>query len=96
MGWFNESGYTAYQSKETGGMDGDLFSRKVGGKYTVDARMQKSDGQVGKWTRSVTDNTSYPLDGHVNHKKGNDVRVHFSNNWNTTVSVQVKGLWRSN
>ncbi|MDO4779354.1 MAG: hypothetical protein Q4A42_07340 [Tissierellia bacterium] len=96
VGRFNGNGYTSYQTKSISGANGDLYSSSVGADYVVDARMQESDGTAGSWTRDVTDSTNYELDGHVNHSSGDSVRVHFSNDWNTTVNVQVTGSWRSN
>jgi len=93
---FNGNGYTAYQTKSTSGANGELSSGNVGGDYVVDARMQENDGTAGSWTRNVDDNTDYYLDGHISHVRGDYVRVQFSNDWNTAVSVQVDGSWRSN
>lgn len=96
VGRLNGSGYTSYQRKAISGANGNLNSRLVGGNYVVDARMQEKNGASGAWTRNITDNTFYELDSHVNHSKGDSVRVHFSNDWNTPVNVQVAGSWRSN
>lgn len=93
----NGSGYTGYQTKANSGENGYLKSTLVGGKYTVDARMQDSTSRVhGPWVRKVTDNKEYVLYSNANHKKGNDMRVQFSNDLTTLVSVQVTGSWRSN
>lgn len=73
-----------------------MSSGNVGGDYVVDARMQENDGTAGSWTRNVDDNTDYYLDGYISHVRGDYVRVQFSNDWNTAVSVQVDGSWRSN
>mgnify|MGYP001630639534 CR=1 FL=1 len=96
VGRLNGNGYTAYQTKYIGGANGDLSSDYVGSDYVVDARMQEDDGTAGSWTRDVDDNSYYDLDGHIDHKYGDYVRVQFSNDWNTTVDVQVGGSWRSN
>ncbi len=96
VGRFNGAGYTSYQTKSISGANGMLYSRSVGGDYVVDARMQKDDGVAGLWTRDVDDNSNYYLDGHVSHYNGSSVRVQFSNDWNTTVNVQVEGSWKSN
>lgn len=96
VGRVNGSGYTDYQSKTTNGANGDLSSTYVGGDYTVDARMQEDDGTAGAWTRDVDDNERRDLDGHVDHKAWDSVRVQFSNDFFTFVNVQVKGKWRSN
>lgn len=96
VGRFNGDGYTAYQKKSISGANGRLHSSNVGADYTVDARMQEDDGTVGSWTRSIGDNNYYDLDGDVNHKRGDSVRVQFSNDWNTSVNVQVDGSWKSN
>lgn len=58
--------------------------------------MQEYDGTAGAWTRDITDNAHYALNGHIYHLNGDYVRVHFSNDWNTFVDVQVTGSWRSN
>lgn len=73
-----------------------MSSDYVGSDYVVDARMQEDDGTAGSWTRDVDDNSYYELDGHFDHKYWDYVRVQFSNDWNTTVDVQVVGSWRSN
>lgn len=96
VGRFNGDGYTSYQTKSISGANGELSSGNVGADYVVDARMQEDDGTAGSWTRDITDNTDYDLDGHINHRNGDYVRVHFSNDWNTSVNVQVDGFWRSN
>ena len=96
VGKINGSGYTTYEVKAKSGANGNLLSYYVGGDYTVDARMQESDGTAGAWTRNIDDDNFYELDGHVNHMSGDLVRVHFSNDWTTLVSVQVEGYWRSN
>lgn len=96
VGRFNGNGYTSYQAKSTSGANGYLSSRYVGQDYVVDARMQENDGTSGSWTRDIGDATLYELDGHFEHKSGDSVRVHFSNDWNTSVDVQVEGSWKSN
>lgn len=96
VGKINGSGYTGYQIKSVSGANGELSSESVGADYVVDARMQESDGTAGSWTRNVSDNNIYNLDGHVGHSRGDSVRVQFSNDWNTFVDVQVTGSWRSN
>ena len=95
VGKFNGSGYTGYQTKSTGGANANLFSNFVGGGYAVDVRMQSSNGTGGEWTRQIKTGY-YPVDGHVNHRVGNSVRLQFSNNFYTPVAVQVSGSWRSN
>lgn len=93
---FNGSGYTAYQTKTTTGTPANLKSDSVGGSYVVDVRMIDIDGNAGDWTRDVTDNQTYLVDGATSHTSGDSVRLQFSNDWNTPVSVQVEGEWRSN
>lgn len=57
--------------------------------------MQRSDGSnSGAWARDLTDNTGRDLYNSI--AAGARVRVEFSNDFNTTVSVQVSGVWRSN
>ena len=46
--------------------------------------------------KNITDNAHYALNGHIYHLNGDYVRVHFSNDWNIFVDVQVTGSWRSN
>ena len=96
VGKLNGNGYTAYQTKAKTGANGTLVSSSVGGKYTVDARMQDKNGIIGPWTRDVDDNKTYTLKGHANHIKGYGIRVHFSNDLTTTVDIQVEGKWKSN
>lgn len=96
VGRFNGNGYTAYQTKSISGANGGLSSHNVGADYVVDVRMQEDDGTAGSWTRNVDDNSYYDLDGNVNHKQGDYIRLHFSNDWNTPVAVQVDGSWKSN
>lgn len=98
VGRVNGSGYTSNQSKATSGANGRIVSTSVGADYTVDARMQKSDGTAnGSWYRSLGDNqdTGYSVDGHADQKAGNSVRIQFSNDLLTLVNVQVTGQWMS-
>ncbi len=92
VGCCNGSGYTAYQTQATTGASARLRSATVGGSYTVDARVE---GPVdGDWDRNVGDNDDRWLQN--DNSAGRSVRVQFSNDWNTTVAVQVTGDWRSN
>lgn len=59
-------------------------------------KILESNGTVGVWTRGITDYGSYYVDENYNHRRGDSVRLQFSNNWNTPVNVQVSGTWRSN
>ncbi len=94
---FIGSGYTGYQTKSTGGANGNLNSTSVGGSYVVDARMQDATSGVhGPWVRDVTDSTNYVLYSNASHAGGDSMRVEFSNDLLTPVSVQVTGSWRSN
>ena len=98
VGKVNGNGYSKTQTKETSGANGCIKSTSVGGNYTVDVRMQKSDGTAsGSWYRSLNDNmnTGYNIDGHVSQMHGNTVRLHFSNDLSTLVDVQVIGDWAS-
>lgn len=90
---FNGSGYTGYQTKDSSGTYGELYSAIVGGSYTVDARMVASSG-TGSWVRSITDDDYRNLPNSV--PKGLSTRVEFSNDITTPVNVQVSGRWRSN
>ena len=93
VGKFNGTGYTAYQTKSGAGTAADLRSKSVGADYVVDARLQASSG-TGGWARDVGDNDTRQLWNSV--QKGASARVQFSNDWNTSVDVQVSGTWRSN
>ena len=93
---FNGNGYTAYQTKATSGANGSLHSYTVGADYFVDVRMIGYDGQAGDWVRNVTDGTNSYLWGNSYQFSGESVRAQFSNDWNTPVSVQVVGEWKSN
>lgn len=97
VGAFNGSGYTDTQIKATNGAAADLNSGSVGGNYVVDVRQQLENGSgSGSWTRNVDDATNYLVDGTTSQTSGSKVRLQFSNDWNTPVSVQVSGKWRSN
>ena len=95
VGRFNGNGYTSYQKKATAGANGNIESSNVGGSYVVDARMSSASGN-GSWIRDLDDGDSRTLPGNSNMKKNEDVRVQFSNDWNTPVAVQVSGKWKSN
>lgn len=95
VGPFNGSGYTGYQTKIHSGANGKLLSNSVGANYVVDARMIDSSGNAGSWTRNVNDNAIYTLAGNSSQTSGKKVRVQFSNDLLTPVSVQVTGSWRS-
>ncbi|MDR2043899.1 MAG: hypothetical protein LBQ15_05940 [Clostridium sp.] len=94
---FNGNGYTGYQKKATTGANGALSSTSVGGTYVVDARMQDATSGVhGPWVRDVNDSTSYVLYSDAQHSATDSMRVQFSNDLTTPVSVQVTGNWKSN
>lgn len=95
VGKFNGNGYTDYQKKSTAGIDGYIKSTKVGGSYVVDVRMNSSAGN-GSWARGLDDNDERSLPGNSKMKKNDNIRVQFSNDWNTPVAVQVAGTWKSN
>lgn len=96
VGRFNGSGYTGYtQTKTVSGGNGTIASGTVGGNYVVDVRMQDSQGNSGAWARDIGDNDTAPLDGHIYHSKGDSMRLHFSNDIDTSVNVQVTGEWKS-
>lgn len=93
VGAFNGSGYTDYQTKVTGKMEGYLNSQNVGGDYKVDGRMTASSG-TGSWVR-IDDNLSYIIPNSIS--AGNStVRMQFSNDLTTPKQVQVTGNWASN
>ena len=93
----NGSGYSGYQTKSIGGANGNLNSVSVGSTYFVDARMQDATSGVhGSWIRDVTDSTNYVVYSNANHAGGDSMRMQFSNDLFTPVSVQVTGSWRSN
>lgn len=89
-------GYTGQQTKATHGATGLLISSTVGGNYEVSARMHSlTTGNYGTWTGYVvTDGSSHNLLNH--HANGDKVRVQFKNRPQTSVSVQVSGMWKSN
>lgn len=94
VGKFNGNGYTGTQKKAIAGAAGELRSKSVGGKYVVDARLQRSNGkQSGQWARRVNSGTRASLYNSL--PAGARTRVQFSNNISTTVDVQVSGTWRS-
>lgn len=98
VGKFNGNGYSGTQTKETSGANGYIISDSVGGGYSVDVRMQKSNGSAsGEWYRNLKSgtNTGYEIDGHVDQKSGDSVRLQFSNDLTTHVDVQVTGWWLS-
>lgn len=95
VGRFNGYGYSSYQTKAVSGKDGYIYSSKVGGKYKVDVRMTSSKGN-GKWLRNVTDGTQKSVKAHSKHTKGSDIRLQFSNDAFTPVTVYVEGTWKSN
>jgi len=96
VGKLNGSGYTGYQIKSINGAAANLNSEVVGGNYTVDVRMQDSNGSVGDWSRDVNDNDSRLVDGSSQQIAGDSVRLQFSNDLTTAVDVQVSGTWKSN
>ena len=89
-------GYTGFQTKATSGANGMLISKYVGGNYQVDARMIDSDWNKGAWEYNIDDWDVRSLDGHKYHAAGDSVRVEFSTDLTTFVSVQVEGNWLSN
>lgn len=95
VGKFNGCGYSRYQTKAVSGKDGYIYSDKVGGKYKVDVRMENSSASGG-WLRNVTDGTQKAVPGHSKLTKGSEVRLKFSNDALTPVSVEVNGDWKSN
>ena len=95
VGKFNGNGYTSYQTKSIGGANGNIKSTKVGGGYSVDARMNSSVGN-GEWARDIKTGTKTYLPGNSNQLKGTSVRLQFSNDVTTPVDVQVSGSWQSN
>lgn len=92
VGCCNGSGYTGYQTQSTTGASAALHSWTVGGSYKVDARIE---GPIdGSWDTEISDSENRWLDN--SNLSGKSVRVQFSNDWTTTVAVQVTGEWRSN
>lgn len=57
--------------------------------------MNSSSGN-GSWVRDLDDNESRSLPGSSKMTKNTNVRLQFSNDWNTPVAVQVSGKWKSN
>lgn len=95
VGRFNGCGYSYYQIKATTGKDGYINSDSVGGKYKVDVRMENSSAS-GDWLRNVTDGTKKTVKSHSKHTKNTMVRLKFSNDITTPVTVAVTGHWISN
>ena len=95
VGRFNGCGYSRYQTKAVTGKAGYIYSATVGGKYKVDVRMENSSAS-GEWLRNVTDGTQKAVGSHSKHTKGSQVRLKFSNDITTPVTVEVDGDWRSN
>jgi hypothetical protein len=98
VGSFNGSGYSGTQTKATSGANGKVVSTSVGGSYKVDVRQQKSDGTAnGAWYRDLDDgtDTGFNVGGHVDQTYNSTVRMQFSNDLTTPVSVQVVGEWCS-
>lgn len=95
VGRFNGAGATPYQTKTYSERDGYINSVKVGGKYEVDVRMENSSAK-GAWLRDVTDGTRKYVQAHSKHIKGCSVRLYFSNDITTPVTVYVEGTWKSN
>lgn len=94
VGRMNGSGYTDTQKKGIAGAAGELQSEWVGADYRVDARLQDgAGGQSGSWSRDVQDGSVAALYNSI--PAGTATRVQFSNDWNTTVNVQVTGIWRA-
>lgn len=91
---FNGNGYSYYQEKAVTGTGGMLNSEFVGADYLVDARMEGT--YDAPWIRDVTDNDFRGLPGYYKQTAGMNIRVQFSNDWNTPVAVQVIGTWKSN
>lgn len=94
VGRFNGCGYCGYQTKAMSGIDGYIESYSVGGKYKVDVRMESSSAS-GDWLRNVTDGTKKTVKAHSKHTKGSQVRLKFSNDITTPVTVGVEGYWKS-
>ena len=95
VGAFNGNGYTGGQTKAVSNRSGNLRSVAVGGRYTVDARMQRTNGNnSGSWVRNVNSSQTRNLPNRLPAQSR--VRVHFSNDLLTPVQVQVEGSWRSN
>ncbi|MDE6852804.1 MAG: hypothetical protein K2J67_10035 [Lachnospiraceae bacterium] len=95
VGRFNGYGYSSYQTKVYAGKDGYIYSTEVGGKYKVDVRMASSVGN-GAWLRDVTDGTQKAVKAHSKQTKGSKIRMQFSNDALTPVTVYVEGFWKSN
>ena len=90
----NGSAYTTTQVKAVTRLTGDLNSTSVGGSYKVDARMEAPGNPISSVWFRVGDNQSIKLPNLFS--RGTRVYVHFSNDFLTSVNVQVRGNWRSN
>lgn len=95
VGKFNGNGYTGLQTKKDGFRAGPLLMGTVGGSYEVDARMDDQSGSSrGPWIRNLGDGDVGRLENSAS--AGDKVKVQFSNDASTPVSVQVTGKWASN
>ena len=87
-------GYTSYQSKTYAGRPADVRTSSVGGNHLVDLSLNSRDGKWSTVVHDVGDNRHVALNN--TFSKGVKVRLVAHNAWNTYVSVQVSGKWRSN
>lgn len=95
VGRLNGSGFTSTQTKAASDRRSNVDVRTVGGSYAVDFRAQRSDGaRSSSWVRNVRGGWSGGVNNTV--KRGEAIRIQFSNKLSTPVDVRVTGRWRSN
>lgn len=93
-------GFNGFKSKEGSkyynGGTGYIYSKSIGGKYKLDARLFQ-DGKGTSWGR-IDDNTtrSYSLSGFSGSSYGDAVYLHLSNDLITPVTVNATGTWDAN
>lgn len=90
----NGSGYTGYQTKAINDANVQMSSLVVGGSHRVDARAQSGGASASSgWKRNLGDGKNINIKNSI--KKGDSLRLQFSNKVTTLQDVQVEGKWRS-
>ncbi|MGY5765147.1 hypothetical protein ACXET9_08100 [Brachybacterium sp. DNPG3] len=89
----NGSGYTSYQTKSISNANVQILSLTVGGDHVVDARVQGPYFGSSSWKRNLGDGKNINFTNKF--KKGESVRLQFSNDLLTLQELQVEGKWRS-
>ncbi|MFT3860333.1 hypothetical protein [Micropruina sp.] len=86
-------GYSGSQTKTSTGAQGTIKSGTVGGGYTLMVALQRTDTQADGTAVRIDDNQTKYLNNSIS--KGAKARLHFTNDWNTLVNVQVSGQFRA-